>query len=485
MEELLLLIRIFLFVVFAIAGIGKFLDLKGSEKAVRDFGVPDALAKIFAVALPAVEIVFAGCLLFVETSWFGAVGAFVLLLVFIGGMTYQMAKGNAPDCHCFGAIHSEPVSKRSLIRNAVFAILALFLVLQGRENQGTSFADLKNEMAIQLFIGLSVVGLLAAVVFYLKKISEQQNQIMRRIEVLELTAAEGGKAVEREEVTDPTEGLPIGAPAPDLALPDLNGKIVEFEHLLAKRKPLLLFFVSPTCNPCGALLPEIENWQKDLKGKVEFVFISNGKAKQNAEKFGGTTFKQILLQKDREVSQLFGAQWTPTAVLINADGAIASALAAGDAAIRELIEKIKAETEIKFVVNGNGGNIGEDFPEFTLNEARGKEFGLQDLRGKKTLVMYWGPACGFCMQMLDDLREWSKTKGADEPELLLISAGEAEKNLEMGINASILLDNRSELPQKLGMRGTPSAVLVDENGKIVSEIAVGAQRIWALLGIKK
>ena len=131
MEVVLLLIRIFLFGVFALAGVGKLLDFEGSEKAVKEFGVPKDFARIFAVALPVAELLIAVLLLPVSTAWLGVIGAFLLLAVFIGGMIWQMAQGNAPDCHCFGAIHSEPVSKKSLIRNIIFAILAFFLVARG------------------------------------------------------------------------------------------------------------------------------------------------------------------------------------------------------------------------------------------------------------------------------------------------------------------------------------------------------------------
>ncbi len=195
MEVVLLFIRIFLFAVFAAAGIGKLLDLSGSEKAVKEFGVPEDLAKPLAVALPVAELLFAFLLLPVSTAWLGAIGAFLLLAVFIGGMIWQMAQGNAPDCHCFGAIHSEPVSKKSLIRNIIFAILAFFLVAQGAAGQGLGLTDLSGEMAIQLILGLATIGLLGAVVFYLKKISEQQTLIMRRIEILELVSHYGGRDV--------------------------------------------------------------------------------------------------------------------------------------------------------------------------------------------------------------------------------------------------------------------------------------------------
>src|SRR5215203_7349546 len=266
MEVLLLLIRIFLAGVFALAGVGKLMDLTGSEKAVKEFGVPVEFAKPLSVALPSAELLIAALLLLVSTAWLGAIGAVLLLAVFIGGMIWHMAKGNAPDCHCFGAIHSEPVSKKSLIRNIVFAILAFFLVARGADNQGLSFSDLTSEMAIQLFLGLATIGLLGAVVFYLKKISEQQTKIMRRIEILELVSHEGGgHEVKREDAGDPHDSLPIGAIAPDFELPDLSGRIVTLEQLLKGVKPLLFFFVSPTCGPCQGLLPEIEEWQTELK----------------------------------------------------------------------------------------------------------------------------------------------------------------------------------------------------------------------------
>ena len=348
MEIILLLIRLTLFAIFALAGIGKLLDLKGSEKAVKDFGTPEEFAKFFAVALPFAEIVFAVCLLSVGTSWIGAIGALILLLSFIGGMIWQLAQGNAPDCHCFGAIHSEPVSRKSLIRNVIFAVLAFVLILSGKNNQGASLFDSTNDSEgnfMTFILGLATVGLLAATVFYLKKISEQQTQIVRRMEILELTALDGGREVAREDLTHPTGGLPIGSPAPDFILPDVNGKNVSLENLLAQAKPILFYFVSPTCQPCAALLPEIEAWQNETKGKLNFVFVSSGEVKANLDKLAGATLKQILLQKDREVALSFGAEWTPTTVLINTDGTIASRSATGDKAIRELMEMIKTHVQ--------------------------------------------------------------------------------------------------------------------------------------------
>ena len=311
---------------------------------------------------------------------------------------------------------------------------------------------------------------------------------MRRIELLEVLSHEGGREIERDDVSDPHEGLPIGAPAPDFSARDLAGKIVSFENLLIKNKPMLLFFLSPSCIPCQALLPEFETWQNDLKEKLNFVFISKGKEKENAERFATTNFKQILLQKDNEIAEAFNAVWTPTAVLINADGSIASHLAAGDMAIRSLLENVKLlenETENFFVTNGTPTQIGETVPEFAIENLDGISLTAKDFIGKKTLLTYWSLSCGWCDKMLDDLREWEKTRGADEPQLILLSSGEAEKHRELGLQGQIILEEDKDISKKLGMDGTPSAILINENGKIASEVAVGAENIWALIGKRK
>ncbi len=492
MEIILLLTRIILSGIFALAGVGKLLDLNGSEKAIKDFGVPDILAKPFSVLLPFTEILIAILLLFIQTSWLGAIGGFLLLLIFIGGMLFQMAKGNAPDCHCFGQIHSEPVGAKSLIRNGIFAILAFFLVLSGKDNQGLSVFDSSNNSEgnfMSFILGLATVGLLAAVVFYLKKISEQQTQIMRRMEILELTALGGGREIERENLAHPNNGLPIGAPAPDFVLPDINGRNISLENLLMQAKPILFFFISPTCNPCAALLPEIETWQSELKGKLNFVFVSNGKVKENSDKLAGDGFKQILLQKDREVALLFGAEWTPTAVLVNTDGTVASRTAVGDKAIREMLEIVKTQIDDPDVLliasGGETNSLGKFLPEFSQTDVFDRSITSGDLRGKKTLITFWSTTCGYCTQMLNDLREWDKTRGVDEPNLLLLSEGDAEPHRNLNLQSPIILDKDRKISNELGMSGTPSAVLINENGKIVSETAIGADNIWTLIGKRK
>jgi len=484
MEMVLLLVRLFLFGVFVFAGVGKLLDLEGSEKAVKGFGVPEPLAKPVSLFLPVIEIVIGVLLLFVGTAWIGAVLAFLLLLLFIGGMVVQMAQGNAPDCHCFGQIHSEPVGKSSLIRNIGFAILALLLVSQGPANQGFDLSASSTDM-LQAVLILGILVLLAIAVFYLKKIFDQQLQITRRIEVLELVSRDGAH-VEREEAGSPAESLPIGAPFPEFELADTGGKRVRLSDYRKAGQPILFLFVSPDCGPCNALLPEIQEWNKDLSDKFKIILVSSGTIPANIEKFGEEF--GVLLQEKRELAEQVKARWTPTAIFVNADGRIASHPAAGDTAIRELVEKLQTEDlgkEHLYFPAGNNGRsllIGEKIPEFSMPDVKGETVTHETFQGKESLVVFFSMTCPHCVKMIEDLKEWDQNKNADEPNLVVFSDGDAEAHEPLALNAPIVLDKNYKIAGEIGMRGTPSGILVNEKGEIVTETGVGASNIWALLG---
>lgn len=488
MDIALLSIRLILTAIFGVAAFGKLIDKEGSTKALSDFGAPQPLIPVFVILLPIAELAIAFGLIFTETSWFAAIGGAALFAVFTAGMLYQMAKGNSPDCHCFGQIHSEPVGWSSVVRNVAFIALSAIIVFAGREKQGLNLAA-SNQEVMQLVIGVAVIALLGAAVYFLKRISDQQNQIMRRIEVLEITAHESG-AVEREELSHPHEGLPIGGHFPDFELYDTKANLITSNQIKATATPTLFFFVSPTCNPCKALLPEIDEWRRDLLGEVNFVFISNGKAQANIDKFGEDPRLPILLQKEREIAEKVKAQWTPTAVLMGANGKVASHAAAGDAAIRKLVEQIKAEDlSQKFTYfahdhdHGHSHNkIGESIPTFSLPDIKGKVIDSDYFRGKQTLVAFWSLTCPFCTTMMEELKTWDKTKGKDSPDLIVFSEGDSKTHEEFGLSSPIILDEGYKTAAKLGMFGTPSAILVNEEGKIVSETAVGAANIWSLVG---
>ena len=126
--------------------------------------------------------------------------------------------------------------------------------------------------------------------------------------------------------------------------------------------------------------------------------------------------------------------------------------------------------------------LGQPVPEFTLPTIDGEAISHESLSGKPTLVTFWSTTCPHCKAMEPSLRSWESTKNGNSPDLLLFSTGEIEENRELGFESPIAIDEGNMVGAKLGMYGTPSAVLIDENGRFASEIAVGAPSIWALVG---
>ena len=96
-------------------------------------------------------------------------------------------------------------------------------------------------------------------------------------------------------------------------------------------------------------------------------------------------------------------------------------------------------------------------------------------------MVFWNPGCGFCQQMLPDLKEWEARAPENSPRLLLVSAGSEAANRQMGFASPVvLLDQQFAVGRAFGASGTPSGILVDAEGKVASEVAVGAQALLEL-----
>jgi len=99
MNIALLIARLVLAVVFVVAGLTKLADRAGSRQTLIDFGVPARLATPGGLLLPLAELVVAVALIPLVSAWWGALGALVLLALFIVGITFNLARGRKPDCH--------------------------------------------------------------------------------------------------------------------------------------------------------------------------------------------------------------------------------------------------------------------------------------------------------------------------------------------------------------------------------------------------
>ena len=481
MSLLLLLLRLVLAGVFAVAGLAKLADLAGSRQAMRDFGVPGKLADLFGLLLPLAELAVAVALVVSIIAWWGGVGALALLLIFVAGIGYNLAHGRTPDCHCFGQIHSAPAGWSTLIRNVVLAGFAGIVVGFGRSTGGPGAMELLAQMTVsqrlELVVGALLLVLLIGEGWLLMQMMTQQGRLLLRIEALETRL---GQAPPQPGA--PAAGLAVGSPAPAFNLPGVHSETMTLEALRSLGKPLVLLFTDPGCGPCTALLPDVGQWQRDHAAKLKVALISRGTVEANRAKITEPGVTNVLLQKDREIAEAYKAFGTPSAVLVRQDGTIATPLAQGADAIRALITST-LNPPAAAPRAPDGPKIGEPAPDFGLPDLAGKTVKLSDFKGNRTLVLFWRPSCGFCERMLPDLKTWEKNARNGAPKLLVVSTDSVEVNKAMGLRSPVVIESSGmSVGQKFGAGGTPMAVLVDAEGKIASELAAGAPAVLELAG---
>jgi peroxiredoxin len=514
MDASLIIARLLLALVFVLAGVAKLSDRDGSRKAMVDFGVPAPLASPLGILLQLSELAVAVALIPVATAWLGAMGALALLLLFIVGIGANLARGRKPDCLCFGQLHSTPVGWKTLARNSALAAVAGFVVWQGwKGNVGPSavawLGVLSTTQLLILWGGVVILGVLAGQWWFLLHLLKQNGRLVVRIEALEGRSDAGlvpSPSTNGTQHAQPVAGLPVGSEAPSFKLDGLHGETLTLDSVRSSGKPVVLLFTDPNCGPCNALLPEIGHWQQEHAQKLTLAFVSRGEVQENKTKASEHGLRNVLVQKDREVSEAYEAGGTPSAVLIGREGKIATPVAGGAEGIKGLLAYAvgeRAQLPMQPQAQGqpqgqpcpNCGKVhaaaptvpaaqkvGEDALEVKLPDLEGNTVELADFRGEETLVLFWNTGCGFCQQMLPDLKRWESEAPKGDPTLVVVSAGSEEANREMGLASPVLLDQNFATGRAFGASGTPSAVLVDAEGKVASEVAVGAPAVMKLAG---
>ena len=499
MSILLLIARLLLAAVFVVAGLAKVADLKGSQQAVKGFGVPTFLATPVGILLPFAELAVAIALIPSSWAFYGAIGALVLLGVFIVGISANLSVGRKPDCHCFGQLHSEPVGASTLIRNVLLGIVAGFVIWQGAaySNVGPSavawISTLSVAQGIELVVGIILLVVVAIETWLLLQTLTQVGKLLTRLELIE----ENGGAAPGA----PVLGLPEDADAPAFELPDLSNNMVSLSNLLEKsvetHYPAVLVFSSPTCGPCNAMIPQLSQWIDDAHGKATIVVVSQGTVEENRAKFAAyPNISTVLLQQDREVAEAYQVRGTPSAVAVRYDGSIFGPLAEGEDEIRDLIFELTAEIVAKQpnpLLEDNHPKNGLAFPEspkkgqpapdLKLLDINDNLIKLSDFRGTPTLLVFWSPTCTYCEAMLRDLLVWERKPPKGAPQLLVISTSGSKKENMVGFKSTVVLDDSVSsysAARWFKASGTPMAVLLDEKGVLLSDVVVGADNVMEL-----
>ena len=464
MDLVVLVARLLLAGVFVASAVAKVLDRAGSRQAVTDFGVPAALVGPVAVALPVAEVVAAVLLCVADPgATLGAVLAIVLLVAFTVAILVNLAQGNRPDCHCFGRLSSKPLGWRTVARNLVLMALDV-LVLTEAGSLPAVTSSLRDRTATQWVVGAALVLLSAAVAtlaVLLLALLRRYGAVLLRVEELEATVRAAGLVPDQ-----------VAAP---FALPDLDGVTVSLAELLAGERPVLLALISPGCAACDELLPDLARWQDDPAGPVVAV-VSSGTVDDNRRKIAAVPGLRVLLEDARQVSDGYGIEFTPGAVVIGPDGRVAGAKAYGAPEIRALHAALTTDADpALWQIGPRPLAEGDMAPDLELATEAGPATTLVAAAGDEAVVLFWDPGCGFAEQ----IREQVVALEADAP-VLLVSRGDPAAVRASGLRSPLLVDPGFTAGQTYGAPGTPSAVRL-VGGRVASAVAVGGPEVVALL----
>ncbi len=430
--------RLVLSAVFAVAGGAKLADREGTAFTLEQFGLPRRLASAGAVLLPLAELAVAGLLLPDATAATGAVGAAVLLTVFIVGISVNLARGRRPDCNCFGQIGSAPVGPATLVRNVVLLALAAIVLAAGHGDAGA--AALAGAGRLDTATALAGAALAVALAVLVLQVWLTFNVLGRHGRVLlRLDALDGGGDDAAARGPRMPAPLPVGAPAPAFELPSPLGETVRLQDLTGGDRPLAVVFVEPGCAPCEALLPELAGLQRDASGATFAVVVSRGDPDAAGALLGEHEVPLALIDGDGAVADAFHVFVTPSAIAVGADGLIRSAAVAGPDAVLDLLRRVGEDRDEGFdlaIVHVDGAGdgtpgIGQPVPDMQVEDLDGADVPLREaIEGDAHLLLFWSPTCRYCVDMLDAVRGLEAR--ADVPSLLLIASGGADANREPG-----------------------------------------------------
>jgi peroxiredoxin/uncharacterized membrane protein YphA (DoxX/SURF4 family) len=275
----------------------------------------------------------------------------------------------------------------------------------------------------------------------------------------------------------------IGKDAPVVELNNLDGEPVRLADFAGH--PTALLFWNPGCGFCQRMLDDLKAWESDPpENAPKLLVVSSGDVERNREQGFSSP---VVIDSGFNVGRAFGASGTPSAVLVGADGKIASGLAVVGPTVISLLRNEApnlldpSTADESDAPAPRGVPVGGKAPKVQLRDLEGKEVSLDEIRNGRTALLFWNPGCGFCQRLVPDIKSWEKDRPEDAPQLVVVSTGDPKANREHGFESTILLDQGFRTGEAFGASGTPSAILIDADGNVASGLSVGGPDVMNLL----
>jgi len=355
-----------------------------------------------------------------------------------------------------------------------------------------------------LFIGMIVPWLIIGLALWLGfQFLGQMGRMLLRLEAIEQKLQQLALQPSSAPVQAPAPvatGLHVGSVAPLFDLPDLSGKRSSLADYRG-HKTLLIFF-NPQCGYCTQMLPALAALPVDhADGRPLPLVITTGNGEENRRLFQEKGVRcPVLLQNQMTVAGQYQVNGTPMGYLVDEKGLIASPQAIGAEALLALAVPSaspkppesnaptlggKANLGLEASrINRDGLKAGTKAPDFQLPRLDGGLLSLRKMRGRQVLLVFSDPQCGPCDQLAPHL-EVLHSKRADL-QIIMVSRRELEENrakaAKLGLTFPVVLQKQWEISMLYGMFATPVAYLINKEGVISADVAVGVDQILALVG---
>lgn len=255
-------------------------------------------------------------------------------------------------------------------------------------------------------------------------------------------------------VAGASETPPAGAPAAAGFLEfDSKGEVVAVDALKAPGKITVLFFTSPHCRPCDMLAPPL----KHLAGLDDAVKVRHLKV----DRPGATG-----IDYESAISKHYGIKVLPHAIIYDEKG---EEVARGDEAVGRLMEQFG---ELPPPATGAGPVAKEGLPAQGVHEiTQGNPVRIEDylVEGKHTVVDFFSPFCGPCVQIAPILEKLVK----ERPDVVV-------RTVNINRPGAWGIDWMSPVARQYQIRGVPYMQLYGPDGKLKSK---GQQAIMEVLGM--
>lgn len=114
----------------------------------------------------------------------------------------------------------------------------------------------------------------------------------------------------------------LDKPAPEFALPDLDGEIVRLSDY--RGKVVLVNFWATWCPPCKEEMPALQQLHEEMGDRVEILGLDRAEPAETVRRFVrkyGITFK-VLLDREDEVARRYQLTGIPETFFVDSEGVV-------------------------------------------------------------------------------------------------------------------------------------------------------------------